>query len=231
MSSSAGDLSDYSVNITESWRSQVGAPEGGDDVASDGVVLSNGDLVLAGSHGPAGSVPDSAFDTQRRGGSDGNNSSGSSFVAYRIDGSTGQAVWQWEGTTGPTSGDFLFAAGIASGSTGGPSSTGDTGGQEESVVLGGSTEGDWSNASSSSSSSSSSPGEPQGSSSVVNGNAQIAAVKLDASTGEEIWRFQQVPDDVGGGGGEGPPLPWGAFSALPATLKETFSWPGSSSGG
>ena len=64
-SSSSPSGGELSVNITESWRIQVGALEV-DDIASAGVVLRDGDLILAGSCGPSGSVPDGAFSSHIR---------------------------------------------------------------------------------------------------------------------------------------------------------------------
>ena len=210
-SSSSPSGGELSVNITESWRIQVGALEV-DDIASAGVVLRDGDLILAGSCGPSGSVPDGAFSSHIRstgasgvgGGGDGGGGGGgggSNFTAYRLDGTTGEPIWQYEGTTGFTTGDFLFAAGLAGGGGGGQgddAAAGSVGssasGGQEFVVLGGSTEGNWNNASSS-------LGMTGGGGGVIKNNAQIAAVKLDAATGEEIWRFQQVLEGDGGSGG------------------------------
>lgn len=167
--------SDFRLNITESWRTQLGT-DGLDEVAFGGVVLRDGDVILAGSSAAPGEVvPDEAFAAQ--------NGSGN-FVAFRLDTSSGEQLWRWGGSTGVATGDLLFAAGAA----GVPDADG-TGGKEF-VVLAGSSEGGWSSGATDNG--------------TENGNAQIAAVKLDASTGEEIWRFQDVPEDGGVlGGGTG----------------------------
>lgn len=172
---SSNDSTNYGLNITESWRAQLGSSNR-DDIASAGVVLSNGDLIVAGSSGPPGKVPDDAFATAENG--------RANFTAYRLDASTGEQLWRWENTTGHQFGDFLFAAGLA----GGGAETYAADGGEEFVVLGGSTEGNWKY------------GVAGGTHVPRNGTAQMAAVKLDAVTGEEIWRFQDGTEDSGNAG-------------------------------
>lgn len=161
MSSTA---SNYALNLAESWRAQLGTSASTrDEIAFAGVVLSNGDVVLAGVSAPSGEISDGVF------GADGTGN----FTAYRLDTSTGEQVWRYEATTGTEFQDVFFAAGVAGGGGGGAAYDGEGG----AVVLGGSTEGNWTAAS-------------------LNGNAQIAAVKVDARSGQEMWRFQDVPDGV-----------------------------------
>lgn len=160
-------ISDYNLKITESWRAQLEAGDG-DDIASTGVMLNNGDIIIAGTSIPLGGGFDGPFME--------NDASGS-FAACRLDASTGKELWRWHGTTGSGNGDFLLAAGTNSGTATGI---------KDVVVLGGSTNGNWDNNATVSRMINSG-----------NTSAQITAVQLDASNGKEIWRFQHAPEGLG----------------------------------
>lgn len=189
----------YGLGLTDSWRSEVGTAAF-DDGASRGVILKGGDLVFAGLSGVR-RMADVRLEN-RLGATSRSRSlatAATPCIANRLDASTGEQLWRWEGKTIAESGIFFAATrlattgtreassgGVARGSHRHLSGRSTGGGSKEAVILGGlavihedtTTDID------------------------LRREAYIAVVKLDASNGQELWRFQDVPRsrNIRGGG-------------------------------